>query len=95
MPTKNKTKSERKQWWTIGLFTREGQPFPGHSNFSQVYKSERVLLQDLEHGMKNYYAQRSVYAAMVWIGQVSQDTALHVTPPKFTMYENGQVHVHT
>ena len=38
-----------KKWWTLAWLDREGNPCPHHrhENFTQVYKDERVLLEDL------------------------------------------------
>lgn len=95
MPAKKNKKTEHKQWWTTALFNREGVVIPSPANFTQRYCSERVLLEDLAHGMKNFYGPRGVYAVMAWSGQVTEHAALHVKPPKFTVWENGSVHVHT
>jgi hypothetical protein len=94
MPSKRTKKSELKQWWTVAHFTREGAPaLPG--DFVQRYQSERVLLEDLTYGMKNFYGPRGLYAAMAWQGQVTKHEALNTKAPKFTVYEDGSVHVHT
>lgn len=99
MPAKKPKKSERKQWWTVAHFTREGSATPSGlapvNNFVQRYNSERVLLEDLAHGMKHFYGPRGIYAAMAWQGQVSQYDAMNTKAPKFTVYEDGYVHVHT
>lgn len=95
MPSKRTKKSERKQWWTVAHFSREGQPVPGLGNFAQRYNTERVLLEDLSYGMKNFHGPRGVYAAMAWQGQVPEREAMNTKAPKFTVYENGSVHVHT
>jgi hypothetical protein len=94
MPTKKPKKPERKQWWTVAHFTREGEPV-GNSAFEQRYQSERVLLEDLAHGMKNFYGPRGVFAAMAWQGQLTKHEAQNTIAPKFTVYEDGHVHVHT
>jgi hypothetical protein len=95
MPTKKTKKAERKQWWTTAIFNREGALIPLPSNFSARYCSERILLEDLEHGMRTFHGPRGVYATLVWPGQVTALDALHRVPPKFTVWENGTVHVHT
>ena len=95
MPAKKPKKSERKQWWTVAHFTREGALAPLNGDFAQRYNSERVLLEDLAHGMKHFYGPRGVYAAMAWQGQVPQYDAMNNKAPKFTVYEDGHVHVHT
>ena len=94
MPTKKPKKAERKQWWTVAHFSREGAPML-HGDFGQRYQSERVLLEDLTHGMKTFYGPRGVHAAMAWQGQMSRHDAMNTKAPKFTVYADGHVHVHT
>lgn len=87
----NKTKKiGRKSWYTIAWFTREGDPHPAfeHSNFTRVYKTEKVLLEDLSYGMV-HHNPHGAYAAMVWEGERSRWDCLNKVRPHFHVYENG------
>ena len=88
MPRK---KAKTKQWWTTAYFNREGDVYEGAHSFVQSYKSEEVLLEDLKHGMKNFYGPRGVFAVMAWSGQLSRHDALRTTPPRFTVLSDGEL----
>ena len=83
-----------KRWWTLAWLDRVGQPCvvsPSHQ-FVQVYKDERVLLEDLVHGMRNF--SRGAYVAAAWEGQLSSEIA-RSRRPKFYVWENGETHTFT
>jgi hypothetical protein len=89
MPKKAKS-ADRKRWFTIAWFDREGNPHPAfrHENFSRVLRTEKVLLEDLGYGMKNFNPH-GAYVAMVWEGQISQWDAMKNVRPHFQIWENG------
>lgn len=89
-------KPAKKKWYTIAWFTREGQPHPGlrDRNFTKVYKTEKILLEDLSHGM-SHFNPWGAYAVLIWEGQVSEWDAMNNQRPHFQVYENGDVHVVT
>ena len=82
----------KKKWYTIAWVTREGQPHPAHrnENFSQVFKTEDMLIEDLSYGMIHF--SRGAYVAAVWPGQIGEWIALHSNlKPLLYVYENGSV----
>ena len=91
-----KTKAERKRWFTIAWFDREGNPHPAfrHENFKQAFREEGSLLDDLSHGMRNFNPH-GAYVSTVWEGRLSKDQALHNIRPHFEVWENGDTTVVT
>jgi hypothetical protein len=88
-------KSKRKkQWFTVAYFTAEGQPHPAHqhSNFTRVYRSLDVLLEDLGYSMNHELGHRGAYAAAVWPGELSEWEALHSdVKPLYYVHQGGRV----
>lgn len=85
-------KAKKKSWYTIAWLTREGQPHPAHrnENFSRVFKTEDMLIEDLNHGMIHF--SRGAYAAVVWPGQVQEWIALHTNlKPVLQVFKDGFV----
>ncbi len=79
----------KRRWWTLAWLDREGVPcLGGDHNFVQVYKDERVLLEDLSHGMRVF--PRQAYVTAAWEGQLSGEIA-RSRKPKFYVYQDGHV----
>jgi len=79
-----------KRWWTLAWLDREGKPCLAHrhQNFVQNYCDERVLLEDLAYGMKNFH--RGAYVVAAWEGQLSEEIAKS-RKPKFYVWPDGHV----
>jgi hypothetical protein len=79
-----------RRWWTLAWLDREEAPIlnPPQHNFTQVYKDERVLLEDLAHGMRNF--NRGAYVAAAWEGALSPEIAKS-RKPKFYVWRDGHV----
>lgn len=80
----------KKRWWTLAWLDREGIPCavsPDHQ-YVQVYKDERMLLEDATHGMKVF--NRGAYIEAIWEGQLSSEIA-RSRKPKFYVYQDGHV----
>jgi hypothetical protein len=88
-------KSKRKkQWFITAYFTAEGQPHPAHrnSNFTRVYRSLDVLLEDLAFSMNHELGHRGAYAVAVWPGQLSEWEALHSdVKPLYYVHQGGWI----
>ena len=85
-------KTKKKSWYTVAWLTREGVPHANHhfANFSQVYKSRDVLVEDLVYGMTHF--SRSAYVVMAWPGQVTAQAALRSSlKPILQVFEDGHV----
>ena len=95
MPKKTKS-ADRKRWFTIVWFDREGNPHPAfrYENFKRVWKTEKALLDDLSRGMQ-IFNPHGAYVAMVWEGRLSREQALDQERPHFQIWENGDVNVVT
>ena len=92
MPKTKKKGSEKKRWYTIAYLQREGIPAPGHTNFVRVYKSEKILLEDLVYSMSHELGHRGAYVASVWPGEIGEWEALHGnTKPVYYVYQGGSV----
>ncbi len=80
----------KRRWWTLAWLDREGIPLLSerHRNFMQNYCDEKILLEDLCHGMKNF--NRGAYVAAAWEGQLSSEIA-RSRKPKFYVYQDGHV----
>ena len=90
------SKTGKKRWFTIAWLDREGNPHPAfrRENFKQVLSTEMNLLDDLEHGMRNFNPH-GAYVAMVWKGKISKEQAMTSCRPQFQVWENGDVNVVT
>lgn len=89
-----KRSKEKKKWYTVAYLTREGAPHAAHSasNFSQVYKTETVLLEDFVYSMAHELGHRGAYVAAVWPGEINQQEALHgATKPVFYVFQGGSI----
>lgn len=85
-------KAKKKKWYTIAWLTREGNPHPAfqYQNFTQVFKTEKMLVDDLSYGMISW--SHGSYAAVAWPGQVDKQTALHTNlKPVLQVFEGGIV----
>lgn len=85
----------KRQWFTVAYVTIEGQPCPAHSssNFTKVYRSLVMLLEDLCYSMSHELGRRGAYAAVVWPGQLSEWEAMHSDiKPLYNVYEDGQIY---
>lgn len=93
MTTKRKPKLKRR-WYTVAFLTREGASHPAHgaSNFTHIYKDEKVLLEDAAYAMSREIWHQGAYVYAVWPGEISQQEALHgATKPVFYVFEGGSV----
>ena len=89
-------KPGKKRWFTIAWLDREGNPHPAFrsENFKHALQSEKALLDDLSHGMRNFNPH-GAYAALVWEGKISEEQAMTLKRPHFQIWENGDVNVAT
>jgi len=92
---KSSRSSAKRRWYTTAYLTREGNPHPAHQrygNFSRLYKTVKVLLEDLPYAMNTEIAHRGAYVFVVWQGELSEWEALHgKTKPLYYVFEGGRV----